>query len=74
MPGLIAAIEAMGLAARRQRRRALDFHNGDAIATHLKDLAAERLEQKGEENPEEWSLIERLVSFAPSTPSGSNTD
>ncbi len=62
MPGLIAAIEAMGLGGPDVNEDALwDFHNGDAIATHLKDLAAERLEQKGEENPEEWSLIERLV-------------
>ena len=62
MPGLIAAIEAMGLGGPDVNEDALwDFHNGDAIATHLKDLAAERLEQKGEANPEEWSLIERLV-------------
>ena len=31
------------------------------IAIHLKDMAAERLEQKDEENRDDWPLIERLV-------------
>ena len=62
MPGLVSAIEAMGLGGPDVNEDALwDFHNNDAIAAHLKDLAAERLDQKAEANPEEWALIERLV-------------
>jgi preprotein translocase subunit SecA len=62
MAGLVAAIEALGLANPDINEDALwDFHSRDAIATHLKDLAAEKLEQKDQENPDEWSLIERLV-------------
>jgi preprotein translocase subunit SecA len=62
MAGLQAAIEAMGLGGPEITEDSLwDFHNSDAIAAHLKDLAAERLEQKDAENSDEWSLIERLV-------------
>jgi preprotein translocase subunit SecA len=62
MPALVAAIEAMGLAGPDTTEDALwDRHTREAIAMHLKDLAAERLEQKDAENPEDWSLIERLV-------------
>jgi preprotein translocase subunit SecA len=38
-----------------------DFHGPEAIALHIKDLADIKLEQKEEENAEEWALIERLV-------------
>ena len=62
MAGLVAAIEALGLANPDINEDALwDFNSRDAIATHLKDLAAEKLEQKDRENADEWSLIERLV-------------
>ena len=62
MAGLVTAIEGMGLGGPDINEDALwDFHGPEAIALHLKDLAAERLEQKDEENSEEWSLIERLV-------------
>jgi preprotein translocase subunit SecA len=62
MPGLVAAIVAMGLGGPEITEDALwALHNRDAIATDLKDLAAERLEQKDAENPDEWALIERLV-------------
>ncbi len=62
MPGLVAAVEAMGLGGPDLNEDALwDFHGRDAIAVHLKDLAAERLEQKAEENGDDWALIERLV-------------
>ena len=62
MPTLVAAIEAMGMAGPETTEDALwDHQSRDAIATRLKDLAAEKLEQKAEENPDEWSLIERLV-------------
>jgi preprotein translocase subunit SecA len=62
MAGLVAAIVAMGLGGPDITEDALwDFSGRDAIATHLKDLAAERLEQKDSENPDDWALIERLV-------------
>ena len=63
MPGLVAAIEAHGPRRRRDSPRTSSgsSHGRDAIAAHLKDLAAEKLEQKDEENPDEWALIERLV-------------
>src|ERR1035437_3761846 len=62
MAELVSAIEAMGLGGPEITEDELwDFHGRDAIAAHLKDLAAERLERKDEENSEEWSLIERLV-------------
>jgi preprotein translocase subunit SecA len=62
MAALVAAIEAMGLAGPETTEEALWEHRiRDAIAVRLKDLAAEKLEQKAEENPDEWSLIERLV-------------
>ncbi|MGA3058049.1 MAG: preprotein translocase subunit SecA [Candidatus Limnocylindrales bacterium] len=62
MAALVAAIEAMGMAGPETTEEALwDLHRRDAIAARLKDLAAEKLEQKAEENPDEWSLIERLV-------------
>jgi preprotein translocase subunit SecA len=62
MAALVAAIEAMGLAGPETTEEVLWEHRTrDAIAVRLKDLAAEKLEQKAEENPDEWSLIERLV-------------
>jgi preprotein translocase subunit SecA len=62
MAGLVGAIEAMGLGGPEVTEDSLwDLRSGEAIALHLKDMAAERLEQKDEENSEEWALIERLV-------------
>ena len=62
MPGLVAAVEALGLGGPETTEDALwDHHNGAAIAMLLKDLAAERLEQKDAENSADWALIERLV-------------
>jgi len=62
MAGLVTAIEGMGLGGPDINEDALwDFHSPEAIALHLKDLAAERLEQKDQENSEDWSLLERLV-------------
>ncbi len=62
MAALVAAVEAMGMAGPETTEDALwDLNGRDAIAVRLKDLAAEKLEQKAEENPDEWSLIERLV-------------
>jgi preprotein translocase subunit SecA len=62
MPGLLASIEAMGLGGPEITEDSLwEFHSREAIAAHIKDLAADRLEQKDAENSEEWSLIERLV-------------
>jgi preprotein translocase subunit SecA len=62
MAGLLAAIEAIGLASPELTEDALwGMHSSEAIALHLKDTAADRLEQKDTENPEEWALIERLV-------------
>jgi preprotein translocase subunit SecA len=62
MAGLVGAIEAMGLGGPEVTEDSLwDLRSGEAIALHLKDIAAERLEQKDEENSEEWALIERLV-------------
>jgi preprotein translocase subunit SecA len=62
MPALVAAIDVLGLAGPETTEEALwDRHNRDAIAMLLKDLAAERLEQKDTENSADWALIERLV-------------
>jgi len=62
MIGVVAGIEAMGLASPEITEDSLwEFHSRDAIAEHLKDIAAARIDQKIEENAEEWSLIERLV-------------
>jgi preprotein translocase subunit SecA len=62
MPALVAAVDALGLGGPETTEDALwDHHNRDAIAMLLKDLAAERLEQKDTENSAEWALIERLV-------------
>jgi preprotein translocase subunit SecA len=62
MPGLLASIEAMGLGGPEITEDSLwEFHSREAIAAHVKDLAADRLEQKDTENSEEWKLIERLV-------------
>jgi preprotein translocase subunit SecA len=62
MAALVAAIEAMGMAGPETTEDALwDHHSRDAIAARLKDLAAEMLEKKAEDNPDEWALIERLV-------------
>jgi preprotein translocase subunit SecA len=62
MPALVAAVDALGLAGPETTEEALwDRHNRDAIAMLLKDLAAERLEQKDAENSADWALIERLV-------------
>jgi preprotein translocase subunit SecA len=66
MPALVAAVQALGLLG--SEKSAEDFEDElwdlgkrDAIAAHLKDLAAEKLEAKDRENPDEWALIERLV-------------
>jgi preprotein translocase subunit SecA len=66
MPALVAAVQALGLLG--PEKSAEDFEDElwdlgkrDAIAAHLKDLAAEKLESKDRENPDEWALIERLV-------------
>jgi preprotein translocase subunit SecA len=62
MAGLVAAIEALGLGGPEINEDALwDYHGREAIAVNLKDRAAELLEKKDEENPEDWALIERLV-------------
>jgi preprotein translocase subunit SecA len=62
MAGLVTAVEAMGLGGPEITEDALwDLHSRDAIALHIKDLAAEKREQKQQENADEWSLIERLV-------------
>jgi preprotein translocase subunit SecA len=62
MAGLVTAIEAMGLGGPDITEDALwDFHSRDAIALHVKDLAADKLEEKDKENSDDWSLLERLV-------------
>jgi preprotein translocase subunit SecA len=62
MIGVVAGVEAMGLGSPELTEDSLwEFHSRDAIAEHLKDVAAARIDQKIEENAEEWSLIERLV-------------
>jgi len=62
MPALVAAVDALGLGGPATTEDALwDHHNRDAIAMLLKDLAAEKLEQKDAENSADWALIERLV-------------
>jgi preprotein translocase subunit SecA len=62
MAGFVAAVEGMGLGGPEITEDALwDFHSRDAIALHIKDLAAEKLEEKDQENSEDWALLERLV-------------
>jgi len=62
MAAVVAAVEGMGLGGPDITEDALwDFHSPEAIALHIKDLADIKLEQKEEENDEEWALIERLV-------------
>jgi preprotein translocase subunit SecA len=62
MAALVAAVDALGLGGPETTEDALwGHHNRDAIALLLKDLAAERLEQKDAENAFDWALIERLV-------------
>jgi preprotein translocase subunit SecA len=62
MAGLVSAIEQMGLGSPELTEDSLwDLGHADAIAANVKDMAAERLEQKDAENSEEWALIERLV-------------
>jgi preprotein translocase subunit SecA len=62
MAGFVAAMEGMGLGGPDITEDALwDFHSRDAIALSIKDLAADKLEAKDKENPEDWSLLERLV-------------
>ena len=62
MAGLVAAVEAIGLGGPDLTEDSLwDLRSGEAIAIHVKDMAADRLEHKDEENHEEWALIERLV-------------
>jgi preprotein translocase subunit SecA len=62
MIGVVAGVEAMGLGSPELTEDSLwEFHSREAIAEHLKDIAAARIDQKIEENAEEWSLIERLV-------------
>ena len=62
MPALLAALTAMGLGGPETTEDALFEQRGRAgVAVYLKDLVAEKLEQKAQENPQDWSLIERLV-------------
>ena len=62
MAALVAAVDALGLGGPDTTEDALwGHHNRDAIAMLLKDLAAERLEQKDAESSVDWALIERLV-------------
>jgi preprotein translocase subunit SecA len=62
MPALVAALNAMGLGGEETSEDVLYEQRGrDGVAVYIKDLVAEKLEQKDVENAEEWSLIERLV-------------
>jgi preprotein translocase subunit SecA len=62
MAGLAAALENMGLGGPDVTEDALwEFKTRDEILLYLKDLVAEKLDAKDKENPDEWSLIERLV-------------
>jgi preprotein translocase subunit SecA len=62
MPALVAALNAMGLGGEETSEDVLYEQRGrEGIALYLKDLVAEKLEQKDVDNADEWSLIERLV-------------
>ncbi len=62
MDALVAAVGAMGLGAPETSAEALwDLTSREAVAIHLKDFAAARLEQREEETGDDWALIERLV-------------
>jgi preprotein translocase subunit SecA len=60
--GLAQAVVNMGLGGEETTEEKLEEAGSPtAVALLIKDLAADRLEQKDQENSEEWSLIERLV-------------
>jgi preprotein translocase subunit SecA len=62
MAGVVAAVEGLGLGGPDINEDALwDFHGREAVAEHIKTVAGERIDQKEEENADEWALIERLV-------------
>jgi preprotein translocase subunit SecA len=62
MAGVVAAVEGLGLGGPDINEDALwDFHSREAVAEHIKTIAGERIDQKEEENADEWALIERLV-------------
>jgi preprotein translocase subunit SecA len=60
--GLAAAVLKLGLTGPELTAEALEeLYGRDAIDLLLKDTAAELLEQKEQEQGDDWSLIERLV-------------
>jgi preprotein translocase subunit SecA len=62
MAGVVAAVEGLGLSGPDINEDALwDFHSREAVAEHIKTIAGERIDQKEEEDADEWALIERLV-------------
>jgi preprotein translocase subunit SecA len=60
--GLEQALIGMGLGGEEVTEEALrDAGSAEGVSLLLKDLVAEKLAKKDEENAEEWALIERLV-------------
>jgi preprotein translocase subunit SecA len=60
--GLEQALIAMGIGGPEVTEdRLREAQSAEGISLLLKDLVAEKLAQKDEENAEEWALIERLV-------------
>jgi preprotein translocase subunit SecA len=60
--GLALALTNIGLGGEETTEEKLfDAGAPDEVALMLKDLVADKLEQKDRENAEEWALIERLV-------------
>ena len=62
MAALVNAVETMGLAGPEvSEDRLWEIRHPEDITLLLKDLAAEKLEDKEAESAEDWALIERLV-------------
>jgi len=60
--GLAQALANLGLASEETTAEKLeDIGTPEAVGVTLKDIVAEKLEAKDEENAEDWALIERLV-------------
>ncbi len=60
--GLALALTNIGLGGEETTEEKLfDAGTPDEVGLMLKDLVADKLEQKDQENSEEWALIERLV-------------
>src|SRR4029077_10664734 len=62
MDGLMEALKRMGIGPDEVTEEELwDLHASEAIAQHLREVVADKLEAKEAEVGEEWSMVERFV-------------